>query len=260
MIVSARKAVAFLEKHAHRVTDPIVRPSPEEVARLRREARLLLFGATTVERPLLWRFLAACETELGDLPAALDMLQKAREANPADVGIVSDIGAALGHMGRTAEALACFREVEHLAGEHEGMRLLALLNQARALDVLGERDVADAVLRRALAGPVPSEYDALVRFAEMSAQLGRDGDAVEFLARALCTKAGRPRGDAAALDLLDRYAPGVENGTVADSRLAEAIRAVRARELDDPPPEMSISGRVVLPSDAWDALSRLLPA
>lgn len=260
MIVPARKVDTFLEKHAHRVSDPLVRPDREELPGLIREARMLAYGATPNETAHLFLFISVCEGLLGDHDAALESLQRAKAASPSNANIAVDLGATLGHLDRIEEALDCFREAERLAVDDDANRAVAMRNQARALGQLGQMDAAEAVLRRLLEGAAPSEYGPLVQFAEASASLSRPGDAVEFLARALCARANRPRGEAPALDVIDLFAPTMDMLPGASPDLRLALLTVREWESAEVSPEMAVSAQIVLPPDAWNAFARILSA
>lgn len=258
MIVPARKAVAFLEKHDTRVRDPISPIAPDKVSSLLREARVLLYGATPDEQVLLWQFIAVCEARLENLPKALEVLESARAMRPQSPYAANDLGVTLARMNRKAEALGWFLAAAELSHDDPVSLAVSLLNEVLCRVDMGDTPAAAAALRRAERLNVPDLPALLVLKASAVARFGREDDVVEYLARSFCARASQPRGEDPALDILDRLAPDLENTSVLPKPLSDAVRAVRERERSDTPTEMAPRARVQLAPEAWAALQHLV--
>ena len=267
MIVPARKAVAFLEKHDRRLRDPLVRVEAEDLARLLREARVLLYGANSEEQVALWLFIAVAEVRRDNFKEAAEVLERVRAVHPTDALVANDLGATLTRLDRHEEALVCFVEAQKLSKEDEpGPLAIAALNEVLSRVALDDLDGAIAAFRRAERIPVPEFPVVLVLKALAAAQLGREDDAVEYLARSYCARAGQPRGDAPAIEVIDRLGVLSDDGSATPASFVEpaagvldaAVRAVREREEGDAPPDVVPRARVVLGPEAWARLQQLV--
>jgi tetratricopeptide (TPR) repeat protein len=85
-----------------------------------------------------------------ELPAAIAALEKARKLNPRDASSALYLGLATESLGRTAEALALYREAMRLEDSAGHPQVETLLVCSRLLLLLGEFDEAERLLNRAV--------------------------------------------------------------------------------------------------------------
>ncbi len=84
-----------------------------------------------------------------EMPAAIAALEEARRLNPRDASSALYLGLAKESLGRTAEALALYREAIRLEESAGQLHMESLLTCARLLLLLGEFDEEERLLERA---------------------------------------------------------------------------------------------------------------
>lgn len=256
----AKKATQFAQKYSDRLHDPAWDAEPDELEGILREARLLLYGADQEGQRQLWATIGIVQNRLKDFEGALEAARMTHALASLDPLATNNVGHALGKLGRVEEALQCFLDAEKLAERDPSAARLAQMNQAVAHFQLGDRTAAFEALRRARRINLPMDAAEQFGLAVTTAQLGLPDDAVEYVARSLCQRAGEPRGDSPALELIDRLAPGHINLAALSPSIVEAIAIVRAREAEDVPEEMATPARITLSPAGWARFAELVEA
>ncbi len=226
-----------------------------------RDGHAALDGADREGYALAWSLIGLTEARLAvagrDTPdavrlrAALDAYRNVLHATPTDPHVAVQAGRVLGWLGREQEALGYFEQAIRHSRPGSESYFIAHVNQAAAHHYAGRDEEADEVFDRVVRLVDPANARDLFRIANSAAVLGRDGDAVELLARGLAAEQKIDRGDGPAVDVV-ASAPAELRDRVLRRVL---LRDAYGRVLDlwrGPLPDDAVSlAKVTLPAEAW---------
>lgn len=212
------------------------------------------------------------------------LVRRALEFNPRDPNVLMEMAAMLQASGRASEALDYLRQREQVApGDHQ-----TLVEQGRALAVLGQLEEAEAVLRRAArVRDAAAEYnlgavlDRRGRLAEARTHYERALEIDPFYARAMnnlgvsLDRNGQIEAAVAMLRRATEAAPenaeafsNLGSALIGARRLPEAIRALETSiALDPDSPDahnnlgiaLAQSGRLADAAREWDTALEIYP-
>ncbi|MCC7542141.1 MAG: tetratricopeptide repeat protein, partial [Deltaproteobacteria bacterium] len=168
----------------------------------------------------LWESVARLQSErLGNVPAAIVTLRRARELGPDNVSVLRALAALLAKDGLQWEAVGVLDRVVAATNDRE-LRRDVLLELARLHGELRDPERARACVEAVLDAE-PEHVGALVRLLEM--QRGEDDAAAATTARKLARLATTPRDEAAALVEVGRIELARGQTALAVSALVDAV-------------------------------------
>lgn len=189
--------------------------------------------ADGIRHPMLLGTLAAAHEHAGRLEEALALLERMREADPANANVLNGIGRSLLRLDRHADALAAFDAA--LALQPDFARARA--NRGLALVALSRLVEARRDFEAALAQD-PANLAALDGLAGLALRRGETGEARRLAAQVLAARPGLPGAllTAAAADLAEGKGAEAETAARAiagDPRIDPKDRAIAAGLLGD---------------------------
>lgn len=223
-----------------------------------RDFQVALTDAGGEDAALLHGMLGLAWRRLREWPRALDAFKSAVHASRAAPTRLINLAGCFLELRRPQEALALLGEVEAKPREDGYSRVVLHINLADAFHQLGDAERAGRAMDSAIAVAQLDQPVDLFHLATQSAVLGREDDAVEFLARYAAAARGIDRGECGAIELVRESPPSLFEGVAAMPALAAAIANVGARHDAPEPDDMRTPSELRVGGAAWDQLTALL--
>ena len=252
------KAQQLHAERADALVDPASPIDPFTLRRWINEFQSALASSTGDDAATLHLMLGIAYGRLKDHRRSLDARKSAVHASP-NLGVhLNNVASCLIEIGRPREALDYLRRARTKPYGNPRGRVVIPVNEAEAHHRLGDLTAANLAMNEAVSVADLNDPIDLFHLATQSAVIGREDDAVEFLARHLGAVQRRDVGEELAIDVVRSSPPELLARLPDYPALAAAVSRVGARHDEPEPADMQTSAEMRVAPVAWDRLTSLL--